>query len=173
MCYTQNKPYLTKLSRKAGIIVLSSATVIVALGGTSAYAAHTNALPGSALYPFKKGWEEARILLSLSPASEAQTRVDIAHNLVQATQQLTPTPSTNVLPALQEAQQQLNSALNQSNKVSDPSKRQEIKDSISKEAADASVELEQHHKPESSNDKRDAKNTAEQLQQIKNKASGH
>lgn len=159
-----------KLSKKAALIAISTAVVILGLGGTSAYAAHSNALPGSTLYPFKRVWEEGSLLLALSPASKAKTHVGIAHNRINAAQAV-PAPTTVVVPALQQAQQQLNTALDQSNKVSDPTQRKEIKDSISKEAANAESELEHSSESESSRDKQNAQNTSDQLKQIKDQAS--
>ncbi len=163
-----------KLSRRTGTIVVLTVVVILGLGGTSAYAAESNALPGSALYPFKKGWEEVRLLLAFSPAAKAKTNVDIAHNRIKAAQNVasqTPAATTVVVPALQEAQQQLSNALNQTNNITDPSQRREVKRSISKEASDAETELEHSNESESSDDKQNTKSTSEQLQQIQDQSS--
>jgi spermidine/putrescine-binding protein len=166
-----------KFSKRASIIVVAVAATVLALGGTSAYAAKSNALPGSALYPLKQAWEEVRLLTAMSPVSKAQTHIDIAHDRItsaQAAVSQTPAPAAVLVPALQEVKQQLNAALSQSSNVTDPTKRKEIKDSISKEAADAEGELEHSSESESSSgNKQDLKTTSDQIRQIHDQASSN
>ncbi|GAC1386499.1 MAG: hypothetical protein NVS1B7_4600 [Candidatus Saccharimonadales bacterium] len=158
------------LTQKAIIAAGILSVAVVGLGSTSVYAARSNALPGSALYPLKQGWEQVHLFLSFSPASEAKTRVGIAHNRLLAAQQV-PSPSPTFIPTLHEVNQQLNTALNQSNKISDPVKRKEIKDSVSKEANEAEVELEHSSELESTSDKQEMKKTSDELKHLRDQAS--
>lgn len=168
-----------KYSRRASIIA-SIGGLIVVLGGTSAYAAKTNALPGSALYPLKQLWEQGQLMLSLSPASKAQTQVDIAHDRIKAAQSVvsqTPaaTNGSNALPALQEAQKQLTKALDQTSDISDPVQKKEIKDNISKEAAELEAELEQENdsKAASNDDKQGIQHTSDEIKKVKDQSSSN
>ncbi|GAC1392137.1 MAG: hypothetical protein NVSMB46_07100 [Candidatus Saccharimonadales bacterium] len=76
------------------------------------------------------------------------------------------------MPALQTVQQQLNSALDQSNNITDQSQRKEIKKSISDTAAEAENEAQHESESESSSkDKQDVQNTSDQIKQVQDKAS--
>ncbi len=166
-----------KYSRRASIAVAVGGLIIV-FGGASAYAAKSNALPGSPLYPLKQVWEEGQMLLSFSPASKAQTQVSIAQDRIKAAQTVvsqTPaaTNGSNALPALQQAQQQLNKALENTNKITDPTQRKEIKKSISDAAAEAETELEHSSESESSSssDKQNIQNTSDEIKKVQDQAS--
>ncbi len=166
-----------KYSRMANIVAAVGVLVII-FGATSAYAAHSNALPGSFLYPLKQLWEQGQLQMSFSPASKAQTQIDIAHDRIKAAQAVvsqTPaaTNGSNALPALQEAQKQLSNALDQTSNISDPTQKKEIKDSISKEAAEVEAELEQENESEShsSSDKQDIQHTSDEIKKVKDQAS--
>lgn len=162
---------ILKYSRRTTILAGLGGLVIV-LGGGSAYAAHSNALPGSALYPFKQLWEKGSLLLSFSPASKAQAHLNIAQDRIKSAQS-SPTPTPVLVPALQTVQQNLNDALNQSNNVSDQSQRTEIKKSISDAAAEAQKEAEhESESPDSSStDKQDIQSTSDQIKQVQDQAS--
>jgi hypothetical protein len=161
---------IVKLSKKAVIILSSSIVVLVAVGGTSAYAAQSNALPGSILYPFKKAWEDVALLIAPTPEIKAQTYLNIAQNRIDALKETTPVATVQVI---QQTQDHLQSALTESDKISDPTKRQEVKDSVAKEVSDVETEIETHDTA-SSSDQQDVKNTQsvkDQNAQLKTDAS--
>lgn len=167
---------ILKNSTRATIFV-SIGLLVLVFGGASAYAAHTSAAPGSALYPLKQVWEQGKLLLSFSPASKAQTQVDIAKDRLKAAQTVvsqTPaaTNGSNAISALQQAQQQLNKALDNTDKVTDPTKRSEIKKSISDTAAEVETELEHSSESESNSasDKQDIQHTSTEIKHIKDQA---
>lgn len=163
--FVKSSPLMTTL------LVLSVAAVL--LGGSSAYAGQSNALPGSPLYPLKQLWEQTSLALSFSPAAKAQAHLNIAQDRIRAVQ-ATVAPDPVAEPALQTVHQNLNDALNQSDKVTDPSQRKEIKKSISEAAVDA--EKEAAHANEShdasATGKGDAKSMTDQLKQVRDKALG-
>lgn len=168
---------ILKLSSRAGILATAGVVVLV-LGGSSAYAAHSNALPGSTLYPLKQLWEKGQVVLSFSPASKAETQVNIAQDRVkaaQATVSQTPaaTNGSNAIDALQQAQQHLQQALTHASNVSDPSQRKEIEKKISDTAAEAEAEAQHESESESTNstDKQDLQNTSDQIKQVRDQAS--
>lgn len=162
---------------KQATVLAAVVVVVVALGGTSAYAAHSDALPGSAMYPFKKLWEGSQMLLSFGPASKAQTNVSIAQNRVKAAQAAvsqTPaaTNSSNALTALQEAQQHLQTALTQTSQINDPTQKKEVAKSISDAAAEAEKQVEAEKESEASTtDKQNLQQTSDQIKQIQDQAS--
>lgn len=162
---------ILKYSRRATTLIALGGLVIL-LGGSSAYAAHSNALPGSPLYPLKQLWEEGSLLLSFGPDSKAKAHLNIAQDRIKAAQSA-PTPIPVLVPTLQTVQQNLNDALNQSNNVSDQSQRKEIKKSISDAAAEAEIEAE--HESESSDssgsDKQDVESASDQIKQVRDQAS--
>lgn len=160
-----------KYSRRATVLAVLGGLVVV-LGGSSAYAAHTNALPGSPLYPLKQLWEEGTLLMSFSPASKAQTHLNIAQDRINAVQ-TSPAPAPVLAPALQEVNKQLNSALDQSNSVTDQVKRKEIKKDITDAAVEAQHEAERESESpdSSSSSKQEIKNTTEQIKQVQTQAS--
>lgn len=162
-----------KYSRRATILATLGGLIVV-LGSSSAYAAHSNALPGSTLYPLKQLWEKGSLLLSFSPTSKANTHLNIAQNRIKALQS-SPTPTPVLVPALQEVQQQLNSALTQSNNVTDQSQRKEIKKSISDTAAEAEKEAEHDSEsPDSSStDNHDVQSTSDKIKQVHDQASAN
>lgn len=167
-----------KSSRKATILAALGGLVIL-LGGSSAYAARSNALPGSPLYPLKQLWEQGAVLLSFSPASKARAHLNIAQDRIKALQSSSvPTPVR--AQALQTVQQNLNSALDQSNNVTDQTKRKELKDDISKEAVEAEQEVEHAKEVEktketdsskSNKDKQDIKQSGDQIKQVKDRSA--
>jgi hypothetical protein len=166
-----------KYSRRASIIATVGGLIVI-FGGTSAYAAHSNALPGSTLYPLKQLWEQGQLLLSFSPTSKAQAQIDIAHDRIKAAQAVvsqTPaaTNGSNAIPALQHAQEQLNKALSNADKITDPTQRQEIKKSISDAATEAEAELEQENESASDSDKQDIQHTSEEIKKVKDQASSN
>ena len=161
---------ILKNSRRLTVLVALGGLVVV-LGSSSAYAAHSSALPGSPLYPLKQLWDEGSLLLSFNPASKAQAHLKIAQDRIKAAQS-SPTPTPVLVPALQEVQQQLNSALDQSNKVTDQSQRKELKKSISDTAKEAESEAEHESETESSSsDNQDIKNSSDQIKQTQDQAS--
>jgi hypothetical protein len=164
-----------KYSKRASIVA-TVAGLFVIFGGASAYAAKSNALPGSTLYPLKQAWEEGQMLLSFSPASKAQTQVGIAQDRIKAAQAVvsqTPAATSVAIPALQQAQQHLDKALTNTSEVTDPTQRQEIKKSISDAAAEAETELEHSSESESpsASDKQDIQNTSDQIKKVQDQAS--
>lgn len=161
-----------KYSRMANIVIAVGGLVVI-FGATSAYAAHSNALPGSALYPLKQLWEQGQLQLSFSPASKAQTHVDIAQDRIKVAQTPATTNSSNALPALQQAQQHLDKALTNADKVTDPTQRKEIKKSISGAAAEAETELEHSSESESpsASDKQDIQKTSDEIKKVQDQAS--
>ena len=168
-----------KYSRRASIIATVGGLIVI-FGGTSAYAAHSNALPGSTLYPLKQLWEQGQLLLSFSPTSKAQAQIDIAHDRIKAAQTVvsqTPaaTNGSNAIPALQEAQKRLSNALDQASDISDPIQKKEIKDDIAKEAAEVEAELEQENESESASDsdKQDIQHTSDEIKKVKDQASSN
>lgn len=155
--------------------LITVAVIVILVGGGSAYAAHSNALPGSILYPFKQLWENGQMLLSFSPESKAQTQINIAQDRIKAAQAVvsqTPaaTNGSNALPALQQAQQQLQKALENTSKISDPTKRKEIEKNISDTATEAEKEAETETSSASSSDKQDLQQTSDQIKQLQNQA---
>lgn len=149
-----------KLSKRVIIILASSVVLLVAVGGTSAYAAKSNALPGSALYPFKKAWEEVALFVAPNHEVKAQTYLNIAQNRIDSVKQ---SPTSTKAPAIQQAQVHLQNALDEANKVSDTKTRQEIKDSISEKEAEAEMEMETES--ESSDGSKDQNNTQDSKDQ--------
>lgn len=165
-------PGTLKSSRRPAILAVLGGLVII-LGGSSAYAAHSSALPGSPLYPLKQLWEEGSLLLSFGPASKAKTHLSIAQDRIQAAQS-GPTPAPVLVPTLQTVQQNLSDALNQSNKVGDQSQQKEIRKNISDTASEAEQEAEHENESSddsSSTDKQDIQSTRDQIKQVKDRAS--
>ena len=160
-----------KYSRRASIVTVVVGLVVI-FGSLSAYAAKSDALPGSTLYPLKQLWEKGQLVLSFSPVSKAQTHVSIAQDRIKAAQAV-PVPTTVLVPALQEAQQQLNSALSQASGITDQTQRKEINKSISDAAAEATAEAEHASESESasSSDKQDLQKTSDQIKQVQDQAS--
>lgn len=161
-----------KYSRRTTILAIVGGLIVI-LGGSSAYAAHSNALPGSPLYPLKQLWEQGSLLLSFSPAAKAQVHLNIAQDRIKAAQS-SPTPIPVLVPTLQTVQQNLHDALNQSSNVTDQSQRNEIKKSVSDAASEAEKEAEQESRSSvesSSSDKQDIQSSRDQIKQIQNQAS--
>lgn len=158
-----------KYSRKTTAVV-SLGALIVIFGGTSAFAAHSNALPGSPLYPLKQVWEQGQMLLSFDSASKATMHVKIAQDRIQALQ-ATPTPTPALVPALQTVQANLNSALDQSKNVPDQTKRTEIRKSISDAAVEAEKEAQQKTEAASSSDQQDAQSSSDAIKSVGDQAS--
>ena len=131
------------ITKKATIIAAVSGIVLVTLGTTSAYAAQSNALPGSLLYPFKKAWEDVSLVVAPNPTAKAQTHLNIAQNRINSIQQATTTPA---LPAIQQAQQNLQSALNDAKQISDANTKKDIKKSVAEEASRVEKEIETEKK---------------------------
>ncbi len=131
-----------KLSKRTTIILASSGVVLLAVGGTAAYAAQSNALPGSPMYPLKQAWESVALFVSPSPVAKAETHLNIAQNRITALQQTTTTAPTTPVQVIQQAQDHLQTALDEANKISDSAKKQEVKADIAKEVTKAKTELE-------------------------------
>ncbi len=164
-----------KLTSRTGLLV-AIGVVVLLLGGSSAYAAHTDALQGSALYPLKQVWEKGQLLLSFSPASKAQTEVNIAQDRIkaaQATVSQTPaaTNGSSAVDALQQAQQHLQQALAHVDNVSDPNQKKEIEKKISDTATEAENEVENESESPNPSDKQDLQKTSDQINQVKQHAS--
>lgn len=164
---------IIKLSKRAMIILASSGVLLVVASGTSAYAAQSNALPGSALYPFKKAWEDVALLVAPTAEVKAQTYLNIAQNRIDSVKQ---SPTNTKIPVIQQAQVHLQNALTEANKVSDSKTRQEIKDSISEKASEAETEIEAEIEAEakssdSSTDQQKTQDAKDQNTQIQAEAS--
>ncbi len=164
-----------KLTSRTGLLV-AMGVVVLLLGGSSAYAAHTDALQGSTLYPLKQLWEKGQLLLSFSPASKAQTEVNIAQDRIkaaQATVSQTPaaTNGSSAVDALQQAQQHLQQALTHVDNVSDPNQKKEIEKKISDTATEAENEVENESESPNPSDKQDLQKTSDQINQVKQHAS--
>lgn len=164
-------------SRRVSMLIVSGMFVL-AFGSTSAYAASSNALPGSALFPLKQLWEKGQTLVSFSPAAKARAEVSIAQDRLEATQAIvasTPagTNGSNAVDALEQAQQHLAKALEHSNKIEDHAERKEIKKSISEAATETENEAEDVSDSDSSSDdhKDDLSDTSEHARQIRDQAS--
>lgn len=161
---------ILKNSRRLTVVVALGALVII-LGGSSAYAAHSNALPGSAFYPLKQLWEQGSLALAFTPAAKAQVHLNIAQDRIKATQSNT-TPALVLAPTLQTVQQNLNDALNQTKNISDPSQRKDIEKSISDAATEVEKEAERENESESSSsDKQDIQSSRDQIKQVKDQTS--
>lgn len=164
-----------KYSRRASIIAAVGG-LFLAFGGTSAYAANSNALPGSALYPLKQLWERGQLMLSFSPTAKAQLQVEIAQDRIKSAQAIvaeTPaaTNGSNAISALQHAQEQLSKALDNTDDITDLAKRAEIKSSISDAADEVEAELEQENDSADDSAKQDIQRTSDHIKQIKDQAS--
>lgn len=168
----KNTPILEylKKSRVATILVIIVGLMVV-LGGSSAYAANTNALPGSPLYPLKQIWQQASLIVALTPATKAQAQLNIAQDTIKSVQS-NPAPSPVAAPALQKIQEQLKGALDQSKSVTDQTQRKQIEKKISDAATEAETEAKhQSDSQPSSSDKQDIQDTSKQIQQVKDQAS--
>lgn len=158
---------IVKLSKSSVFILVGLVALLVAISGTSAYAAHSNALPGSMLYPFKKAWEDVALFVAPTPAIKAQTYLNIAQNRIDATKQL-PTKATSEI--IHQAQVQLKNAMDEADKISDLKTRQEIKDGISKETSRIETEIETRDS-ESATDQQDTQDIQGQNTQKQTEAS--
>lgn len=160
-----------KYSRRASIIAVIGGLIVI-FGGSSTYAAHSNALPGSAFYPLKQLWEKAQLVVSFSPAAKAHAQIGVAQDRVKAAQS-TPAPTTVLVPALQVAQQQLSGALDQAKHVTDPVQRQEIMQHISDTATEVESEIEHESESETAsvNDKQDLKKASDEVKHVQDKVS--
>ncbi len=156
---------IKKLSKRTTIILASSIVVLLAVGGTAAFAAQSNALPGSPMYPLKQAWENVALFVAPSPAAKAETHLNIAQNRITALQQATTTPPTVPVQVIQQAQDHLQTALDEANKISDSAKQQEVKASIAQEVNKAETEIETEAKTttssESSSSPKDTPDTTE------------
>jgi hypothetical protein len=158
-----------KFSKKVVIILVSVGALLAAISGTSAYAAKSNALPGSALYPFKKAWEDIALFVAPTAEIKAQTYLNIAQNRIDAVKQ---SPTNTKTPVIQQAQVHLQNALTEANKVSDSKTRQEIKDSISEKTSEAEAEIESEaESSDSSTDQQNTQDAKDQNAQIQTEAS--
>jgi len=158
---------IVKFSKSSVFILIGLVALLAAISGTSAYAAHSNALPGSMLYPFKKAWEDVALFVAPTPAIKAQTYLNIAQNRIDAVKQ-SPTKATTKV--IQQAQVHLQNALDETDKISDSKTRQEIKDDISKETSRIETEIETSGS-EGATDQQDAKDIRSQNTQIQTEAS--
>lgn len=162
---TDNKK--SKITKKVAIL-LAAAGVVVLLGGTSAYAAHSDALPGSTLFPFKQLWEQGQLLTSFSPADKAQTNINIAKDRLNSLQTTAPSQAT---PGLQNAQNHLNAALDNSNGIKDQNERKSVKQKISDTEDEIENEVEQESKTSTdANDKQDLQKTSDDAKQVQAQA---
>lgn len=160
---------IVKFSKRVVIILVSVGALLVAISGTSAYAAKSNALPGSALYPFKKAWEDIALFVAPTAEIKAQTYLNIAQNRIDAVKQ---SPTNTKTPVIQQAQVHLQNALTEANKVSDSKTRQEIKDSISEKTSEAEAEIESEaESSDSSTDQQNTQDAKDQNAQIQTEAS--
>ncbi len=160
---------IVKFSKKVVIILVSVGALLAAISGTSAYAAKSNALPGSALYPFKKAWEDIALFVAPTAEIKAQTYLNIAQNRIDAVKQ---SPTNTKTPVIQQAQVHLQNALTEANKVSDSKTRQEIKDSISEKTSEAEAEIESEaESSDSSTDQQNTQDAKDQNAQIQTEAS--
>lgn len=167
-----------KLTSRTGVLA-AIGVVVLLLGGSSAYAAHTNALQGSTLYPLKQLWEKSQLLLSFSPAAKAQTEVNIAQDRVKAAQTtVSQTPAatngSNAIDALQQAQQHLQQALTHVSNIPDSAQKKEIEKKISDTATEAENEAENESESESHGpkEKQDLQKTSDKIHQIQQQTSG-
>jgi len=158
---------IVKFSKSSVFILIGLVALLVAISGTSAYAAHSNALPGSILYPFKKAWEDVALFVAPTPAIKAQTYLNIAQNRIDAAKQ---SPTTATTKVIQQAQVHLQNALDEADKISDSKTRQEIKDGISKETSRIETEIETRDS-EGATDQQDTKDAQNQNTQIQTEAS--
>lgn len=148
------------------ITIVSVGGLALTLFGTSAYAAQTNALPGSPLYPLKQAWESVALFVAPTPAAKAQAYLNVAQNRITSSQQVTPAP----VPVIQQAQQHLQSALDEAQKVSDSTTRKEIKDSVAQKAAEVETEIKSSKESDSTNEQ-DVKDATDHNKQIQTDAS--
>jgi hypothetical protein len=130
-----------QLSQKATIIMAGSGLLLVVLGGTTAFATHSNAQPGSVLYPFKKAWEEVSLTLTVNPAVKADKHLNIADDELKniRPEDVHSNPSQ---PAIIQAKQHIEDAQKEEQKVSDKSARKAIDEHIDKESSRIKAELE-------------------------------
>lgn len=166
-------------SRRASMLI-AGGVVVLALGGSSAYASQSNALPGSPLFPLKQLWEKSQVLVSFSPAAKARVELSIAQDRLDAAQAVVAsTPAaingSNAVSALAQAQTHLQKALEHSNKIEDHAQRAEIEKSISDTATETENEAEDIGDSDSTSpdDKQDLEKTSEHARQIRDQASAN
>lgn len=154
------------------IVVATVAVVLVAFGGVSAYAAHSNALPGSPLYPLKQLWEQGQLIFSFNPTAKAQAHINIAQNRLQSLQSA-PVSAPVALPTIQDAQQHLNNALDQLGGITDTAKRKEVKKEVSNTAGEIETEVshESDNSDTSSSDKQNIQQASDELKQTQAQSS--
>jgi Domain of unknown function (DUF5667) len=94
------------LRRPQRMALVAAVVTMVVFSATAVLSASQRALPGDLLYSLKRGAEEARLLLAVSPEADAAVRAEIASNRAEEMQLLAARQGADAGPQLAQLEQQ-------------------------------------------------------------------